>query len=154
MGLKDLRSGRSTQSSDDGIPELTLEKMWAKVWDGSMMSIDCYRLENVLNNALMGPDPIYEELASCDLTLVRSLCEDHADVCRKCNLCVTCTLPHGCCCGKCGPSCAHDHECFGKTCHRMQEISHDITYNRIRVVGETSPFIDDWTKEYRREEKK
>lgn len=65
-------------------------------------------------------------LALVDITLVRSLCEDHNKVCTRCGLCLSCTVPHYCCCGSCGPVCGHDHKPLKPTCHQEQELSHDL----------------------------
>jgi hypothetical protein len=59
-----------------------------------------------------------------DLTVIRSLCNDHSAACRDCGMCVYCTVPHRCCCGKCGPSCIHDHEPCNSVCFQMQELNH------------------------------
>lgn len=91
-------------------------------------------LDVVLPSGIIGESEIRqlveEKIASnqmldmVDLTLVRSLCEDHNRTCNSCGRCVFCTTPHHCCCGKCGPDCAHDHAPLRHVCHQMQELSH------------------------------
>lgn len=71
-----------------------------------------------------------ELLEIVKLNFVRSDCRDHSSICLSCKRCLVCTVPHFCCCGKCGPDCNHDHAVLSTVCFQMQELSHD----RNRVV--------------------
>ena len=62
-------------------------------------------------------------LWACELSAVRGLCDDHVS-CPDCGHCIHCTVPHRCCCGKCGVLCAHDHRSFERVCFQMQELQH------------------------------
>lgn len=76
-------------------------------------------------------------LIQSDITLVRSTCEDHSQVCPGCGICLGCTIPHWCCCGKCGSKCNHDHEAYaGTPCYHMDRIHHERFPDDIEIQNE------------------
>ena len=75
-------------------------------------------------------------LMSTDIDVVRSACDEHKP-CDDCGECTKCTIPHWCCCGKCGAKCNHEHAPIKSVCFRMQEIHHDIFTANNRAHNNT-----------------
>lgn len=73
----------------------------------------------------------------CDLTVIRNVDHEH-EACGKCGQCYYCTVPHDCCCGKCGTTCSHEHEAMDKMCFMMQELNHADVQSPVAFISDVN----------------
>jgi hypothetical protein len=86
-------------------------------------------------------------LMSSDINIVRGACDGH-DPCPNCQECTKCTIPHWCCCGRCGAKCNHQHAPIRSICFRMQELHHSLESRAeqirdLMVMDESSGVTED-----------